>query len=203
MFVSLLCLVSAFLRGTAQPRIDALPLGSDETQSRLKAKPVAVCVSAMCWSACNTCLCVCVQVIPCTQRDALYCLHENGCITLRVCRSTTAPDEAAGRRTHTPTHTRTHARAHAHTHARMRTHTLTQRHTHLHRDTTYTHLHTHLHTPTHSYTHLHTYTLTHTCTHINTHTRQCIHLRLHTHLHAPSHKHIHTHTANLLFHYTS
>uniref|UniRef100_A0A8C5FWZ5 WD repeat-containing protein 11 n=1 Tax=Gadus morhua TaxID=8049 RepID=A0A8C5FWZ5_GADMO len=37
------------------------------------------------------------QVIPCAQRDALYCLHENGCITLRVCRSTTAPDEAAGR----------------------------------------------------------------------------------------------------------
>ncbi|CAL8300204.1 unnamed protein product [Merluccius merluccius] len=35
------------------------------------------------------------QVIPCAQRDALYCLHENGCITLRVCRSTTAPDEAA------------------------------------------------------------------------------------------------------------
>uniref|UniRef100_UPI003AACEAED WD repeat-containing protein 11 n=1 Tax=Centroberyx gerrardi TaxID=166262 RepID=UPI003AACEAED len=35
------------------------------------------------------------QVIPCAQRDALYCLHENGCITLRVCRSTTTPDEAA------------------------------------------------------------------------------------------------------------
>ncbi|KAG7230093.1 hypothetical protein INR49_009813 [Caranx melampygus] len=35
------------------------------------------------------------QVIPCAQRDALYCLHENGCITLRVCRSTTAPEEAA------------------------------------------------------------------------------------------------------------
>ncbi|KAJ3610301.1 hypothetical protein NHX12_022394 [Muraenolepis orangiensis] len=36
-------------------------------------------------------------VIPCAQRDALYCLHENGCITLRVCRSTTAnaTDEAA------------------------------------------------------------------------------------------------------------
>ncbi|XP_062320445.1 WD repeat-containing protein 11 [Osmerus eperlanus] len=35
-----------------------------------------------------------IQVIPCAQRDALYCLHENGCITLRVCRSTTAaPDE--------------------------------------------------------------------------------------------------------------
>ncbi|TRY60023.1 hypothetical protein DNTS_011017 [Danionella cerebrum] len=29
-----------------------------------------------------------IQVIPCAQRDALYCLHENGCITLRVCRST-------------------------------------------------------------------------------------------------------------------
>uniref|UniRef100_A0A667XVF7 WD repeat-containing protein 11 n=1 Tax=Myripristis murdjan TaxID=586833 RepID=A0A667XVF7_9TELE len=35
-----------------------------------------------------------IQVIPCAQRDALYCLHENGCITLRVCRSTTTPDEA-------------------------------------------------------------------------------------------------------------
>uniref|UniRef100_A0A8C5HB72 WD repeat-containing protein 11 n=1 Tax=Gouania willdenowi TaxID=441366 RepID=A0A8C5HB72_GOUWI len=35
------------------------------------------------------------QVIPCAQRDALYCLHENGCITLRVCRSTAAPEEAA------------------------------------------------------------------------------------------------------------
>lgn len=35
-----------------------------------------------------------IQVIPCAQRDALYCLHENGCITLRVCRSTCpAPDE--------------------------------------------------------------------------------------------------------------
>ncbi|XP_046884968.1 WD repeat-containing protein 11 [Hypomesus transpacificus] len=35
-----------------------------------------------------------IQVIPCAQRDAFYCLHENGCITLRVCRSTTAaPDE--------------------------------------------------------------------------------------------------------------
>ncbi|XP_033835522.1 WD repeat-containing protein 11 [Periophthalmus magnuspinnatus] len=32
------------------------------------------------------------QVIPCTQRDALYCLHENGCITLRVCRSTSTED---------------------------------------------------------------------------------------------------------------
>lgn len=29
-----------------------------------------------------------IQVIPCAQRDALYCLHENGCITLRVRRST-------------------------------------------------------------------------------------------------------------------
>ncbi|KAM4592216.1 WD repeat-containing protein 11 [Odontesthes bonariensis] len=36
-----------------------------------------------------------IQVIPCAQRDALYCLHENGCITLRVCRSTTNPDETA------------------------------------------------------------------------------------------------------------
>uniref|UniRef100_A0A8C6NUA9 WD repeat-containing protein 11 n=1 Tax=Nothobranchius furzeri TaxID=105023 RepID=A0A8C6NUA9_NOTFU len=36
-----------------------------------------------------------IQVIPCSQRDALYCLHENGCITLRVCRSTSVPDEAA------------------------------------------------------------------------------------------------------------
>uniref|UniRef100_A0A7N8X655 WD repeat-containing protein 11 n=1 Tax=Mastacembelus armatus TaxID=205130 RepID=A0A7N8X655_9TELE len=35
-----------------------------------------------------------IQVIPCAQRDALYCLHENGCITLRVCRSTTAPEES-------------------------------------------------------------------------------------------------------------
>lgn len=35
-----------------------------------------------------------IQVIPCAQRDALYCLHENGCVTLRVCRSTTSsPDE--------------------------------------------------------------------------------------------------------------
>uniref|UniRef100_A0A8C5HBN7 WD repeat-containing protein 11 n=1 Tax=Gouania willdenowi TaxID=441366 RepID=A0A8C5HBN7_GOUWI len=39
--------------------------------------------------------CLCCQVIPCAQRDALYCLHENGCITLRVCRSTAAPEEAA------------------------------------------------------------------------------------------------------------
>ncbi|XP_017320048.1 WD repeat-containing protein 11 isoform X1 [Ictalurus punctatus] len=29
-----------------------------------------------------------MQVIPCAQRDALYCLHDNGCVTLRVCRST-------------------------------------------------------------------------------------------------------------------
>lgn len=35
-------------------------------------------------------------MIPCAQRDALYCLHENGCITLRVCRSTTTPEEGAG-----------------------------------------------------------------------------------------------------------
>uniref|UniRef100_A0A672R5B2 WD repeat-containing protein 11 n=1 Tax=Sinocyclocheilus grahami TaxID=75366 RepID=A0A672R5B2_SINGR len=35
-----------------------------------------------------------IQVIPCAQRDALYCLHENGCVTLRVCRSTTpSPNE--------------------------------------------------------------------------------------------------------------
>ncbi|KAJ8418074.1 hypothetical protein AAFF_G00137830 [Aldrovandia affinis] len=31
-----------------------------------------------------------IQVVPCAQRDALYCLHENGCITLRLCRSTSA-----------------------------------------------------------------------------------------------------------------
>ncbi|XP_061914606.1 WD repeat-containing protein 11 [Entelurus aequoreus] len=37
-----------------------------------------------------------IQVIPCAQRDALYCLHENGCITLRVCRSTTSPEDATG-----------------------------------------------------------------------------------------------------------
>ncbi|XP_026525467.1 WD repeat-containing protein 11 [Notechis scutatus] len=30
-----------------------------------------------------------LQVIPCCQRDGLFCLHENGCITLRVRRSTT------------------------------------------------------------------------------------------------------------------
>uniref|UniRef100_A0A4W4H9W4 WD repeat-containing protein 11 n=1 Tax=Electrophorus electricus TaxID=8005 RepID=A0A4W4H9W4_ELEEL len=36
-----------------------------------------------------------IQVIPCAQRDALYCLHENGCITLRVCRSTTPLAEEA------------------------------------------------------------------------------------------------------------
>ncbi|KAG7462691.1 hypothetical protein MATL_G00187500, partial [Megalops atlanticus] len=36
-----------------------------------------------------------IQVVPCTQRDALFCLHENGCITLRLCRSTSAsPDES-------------------------------------------------------------------------------------------------------------
>uniref|UniRef100_A0AAY4ESR2 WD repeat-containing protein 11 n=1 Tax=Denticeps clupeoides TaxID=299321 RepID=A0AAY4ESR2_9TELE len=35
-----------------------------------------------------------IQVVPCGQRDALYCLHENGCITLRVCRSTSSsPDD--------------------------------------------------------------------------------------------------------------
>ncbi|XP_041124684.1 WD repeat-containing protein 11 isoform X2 [Polyodon spathula] len=28
-----------------------------------------------------------IQVIPCRQRDTLFCLHENGCITLRVRRS--------------------------------------------------------------------------------------------------------------------
>ncbi|XDV50891.1 hypothetical protein PO909_019879, partial [Leuciscus waleckii] len=34
-------------------------------------------------------------VIPCAQRDALYCLHENGCVTLRVCRCTTpSPNES-------------------------------------------------------------------------------------------------------------
>lgn len=54
-------------------------------------------------------VCFWSQVIPCAQRDALYCLHENGCITLRVCRSTTTPEEGAGmlyrfRRTHTYTH---------------------------------------------------------------------------------------------------
>ncbi|CDQ80996.1 unnamed protein product [Oncorhynchus mykiss] len=45
-----------------------------------------------------------IQVIPCAQRDALFCLHENGCITLRVCRSTTAPDES-GKHPSTVTHT--------------------------------------------------------------------------------------------------
>uniref|UniRef100_A0A8C8DL20 WD repeat-containing protein 11 n=1 Tax=Oryzias sinensis TaxID=183150 RepID=A0A8C8DL20_9TELE len=35
-----------------------------------------------------------IQVTPCAQRDALYCLHENGCITLRVCRCTAAAEEA-------------------------------------------------------------------------------------------------------------
>uniref|UniRef100_A0A8C3AU92 WD repeat-containing protein 11 n=1 Tax=Cyclopterus lumpus TaxID=8103 RepID=A0A8C3AU92_CYCLU len=39
-----------------------------------------------------------VQVIPCAQRDALYCLHENGCISLRVCRSTITPEETTGRK---------------------------------------------------------------------------------------------------------
>ncbi|XP_061766710.1 WD repeat-containing protein 11 [Nerophis ophidion] len=37
-----------------------------------------------------------IQVISCAQRDALYCLHENGCITLRVCRSTTSPEDSSG-----------------------------------------------------------------------------------------------------------
>ncbi|TSN48459.1 WD repeat-containing protein 11 [Bagarius yarrelli] len=37
-----------------------------------------------------------IQVIPCGQRDALYCLHENGCITLRVCRSTALSIEETG-----------------------------------------------------------------------------------------------------------
>ncbi|KAJ8248191.1 hypothetical protein GJAV_G00239350, partial [Gymnothorax javanicus] len=31
-----------------------------------------------------------IQVVPCAQRDALFCLHENGCITLRLCRSALA-----------------------------------------------------------------------------------------------------------------
>ncbi|OWK55975.1 WD repeat-containing protein 11 isoform X4 [Lonchura striata] len=38
-----------------------------------------------------------IQVIPCFQRDGLFCLHENGCITLRVRRSncsiTATPNE--------------------------------------------------------------------------------------------------------------
>ncbi|XP_067277435.1 WD repeat-containing protein 11 isoform X1 [Pseudorasbora parva] len=38
-----------------------------------------------------------IQVIPCAQRDALYCLHENGCITLRVCRSTTPSPNETGK----------------------------------------------------------------------------------------------------------
>ncbi|GAA6079381.1 WD repeat-containing protein 11, partial [Tachysurus ichikawai] len=38
------------------------------------------------------------QVIPCGQRDALYCLHENGCVTLRVCRSTALSVEETGER---------------------------------------------------------------------------------------------------------
>ncbi|XP_061693109.1 WD repeat-containing protein 11 isoform X2 [Syngnathoides biaculeatus] len=37
-----------------------------------------------------------IQVIPCAQRDALFCLHENGCITLRVCRSTPTLEEGSG-----------------------------------------------------------------------------------------------------------
>uniref|UniRef100_A0A672R468 WD repeat-containing protein 11 n=1 Tax=Sinocyclocheilus grahami TaxID=75366 RepID=A0A672R468_SINGR len=38
-----------------------------------------------------------IQVIPCAQRDALYCLHENGCVTLRVCRSTTPSPNETGK----------------------------------------------------------------------------------------------------------
>ncbi|XP_030627751.1 WD repeat-containing protein 11 isoform X2 [Chanos chanos] len=35
-----------------------------------------------------------IQVVPCAQRDALFCLHENGCVTLRLCRSSSpSPDE--------------------------------------------------------------------------------------------------------------
>ncbi|XP_048864245.1 WD repeat-containing protein 11 [Brienomyrus brachyistius] len=34
-----------------------------------------------------------IQVVPCAQRDALYCLHENGCITLRLCRSGAPPPD--------------------------------------------------------------------------------------------------------------
>ena len=30
---------------------------------------------------------ICLKVIPCFQCDGLFCLHENGCITLRVRRS--------------------------------------------------------------------------------------------------------------------
>ncbi|GAB0191962.1 WD repeat-containing protein 11 [Grus japonensis] len=41
-----------------------------------------------------------LQVIPCFQRDGLFCLHENGCITLRVRRSncsiTGTPNEEPG-----------------------------------------------------------------------------------------------------------
>ncbi|XP_066549103.1 WD repeat-containing protein 11 [Amia ocellicauda] len=36
-----------------------------------------------------------IQVAPCTQRDALFCLHENGCISLRICRSSCAAQEDA------------------------------------------------------------------------------------------------------------
>lgn len=39
-----------------------------------------------------------MQVIPCAQRDALYCLHDNGCVTLRVCRSTALSAEETGKR---------------------------------------------------------------------------------------------------------
>lgn len=55
-----------------------------------------------------------MQVIPCAQRDALYCLHENGCITLRVCRSTTA-EEATGTKCLLGTHTCRH-KGHIFTH---------------------------------------------------------------------------------------
>lgn len=42
-----------------------------------------------------------LKVIPCFQRDGLFCLHENGCITLRVRRSynstVTTSNEEPGR----------------------------------------------------------------------------------------------------------
>ncbi|KFV74400.1 WD repeat-containing protein 11, partial [Struthio camelus australis] len=37
-----------------------------------------------------------LQVIPCFQRDGLFCLHENGCITLRVRRSSCCVTGTAG-----------------------------------------------------------------------------------------------------------
>ncbi|XP_062375226.1 WD repeat-containing protein 11 [Sardina pilchardus] len=40
-----------------------------------------------------------IQAVPCAQRDTLYCLHENGCITLRVCRSTSPSADEAGQST--------------------------------------------------------------------------------------------------------